>query len=208
MSVYAITERRVAPEHQPAYLDLVRRTRDLWAAEGGLLFNRIASMVDDPSRLLGITRWRTVEALEAALRSTPADLLEAFAAVVEAGYGKWQVYRPVRELENFAVRPHALVADLLTIPEEHVERFLGACRPLQEQIMRVPGVAASRLLRSVDDPTRFVGISELADEAAAARRRELIRELAPTFPGLAVTFFTGRIGSQWDVAPSVLQRRP
>jgi heme-degrading monooxygenase HmoA len=207
MSVYATTERRVAPELQPIYFDLVRRTRDLWAAEGGLLFNRIASAVDDPSRLIGITRWRTVEALEAALRATPPDLLAAFAAVVAEGYGKWQVYRPVRELENYAVRPQSLVGDLVTVREEDVDRFLRACRPLQEQVIRLPGIAASRLLRSVDDPTRFLGISELADEAAAARRRRLIRELAPTFPGLAVTFFTGRIGSQWDVAPPVVQRR-
>ncbi|GIW05616.1 MAG: hypothetical protein KatS3mg060_0421 [Dehalococcoidia bacterium] len=205
MSVYVVTDRRLAPEHQAHYFDLVRQTRDLWAEAGGLLLNRIAISIDDPSRLLGIGRWRTVEALEAARHTTPPELLDQFRAIVLDGYGNWQIYRPLREIEDFTLRPHALRADLLDVPPEDVERFITASRSFQERIIHVPGIAAIRLLQSITDPTRILGISEVADDSAHEVRRALLAEIGRAFPNVRSVSFAGRIGSQWEL-PTIPRR--
>ncbi|MCS6802625.1 MAG: hypothetical protein RMM58_01170 [Chloroflexota bacterium] len=201
MSIYVLTERRVAAEDLPAYLDLIRQTRERWVAGGGLLFNRLAISVDDPTHVLGITRWRTAEAFTTSLRETPPELLAAFAAVVEKGYGDWQFYRPVREIENFALRAQFLLVELLTVPSDEVERFLATCQAAQERAIQLPGIAASRLLQAVDDRTRILGICELAEEEAASRRQALLEEVFGAFPHVATRSFSGRIGAQWELPP-------
>jgi quinol monooxygenase YgiN len=198
MSVYAVTERYVAPEHQTAYFELIRQIRDRWAADGGLLLNRIAVSVNDPARLIGIGRWRTIEALEAARQSISPEVLDAFRAIVRQGWGRWHIYRPIREIENFTLRPLLIGVDLLEVPPHEIDRFLDTNRAHQERVIQLPGVAASRLLQSVDDPTRLIGMTEFVDDQPRPAIHLLIDQTARAFPQVRGASFIGRIGSHWE----------
>ncbi len=55
---------------------------------------------------------------------------------------------------------------------EHLEAFIDATRANHEASTREPGNVRFDILRSADDPTRFVFVESYVDQAAAAAHRD------------------------------------
>jgi autoinducer 2-degrading protein len=58
------------------------------------------------------------------------------------------------------------------VKPEHVEPFLDATRANHEATIREPGNVRFDVLRSIDDPARFILYEWFADEAAAQAHKE------------------------------------
>jgi quinol monooxygenase YgiN len=202
MSIYVVSYRRIDPTQRSRFFELLRQTRERWVLSGTLLLTRIAISADDPNRLIGISRWRTVEDFERELAQTPPEVTAAFREAIVEGYREWFFYRPVREIENFAVRPLTLGIDVVTVPPEEVAPFLELARELQTRQMALPGVAASRILQATHDPTQLVFVNEYATEGGWAERRQLRLAIARTFPRVVGSVYLGQIGFQWNLATS------
>jgi autoinducer 2-degrading protein len=80
---------------------------------------------------------------------------------------------------------------------EHVEAFLDAIRVNHEGSIREPGCLRFDVLRSPDDPTRFLLYEAFVDEAAAAAHKETSHYLA--FRDAAAPWMAEpRTGVRWD----------
>lgn len=64
------------------------------------------------------------------------------------------------------------------VKPEHLEAFLDATRANHEASVREPGNERFDVLRSVDDPTRFILYEAYVDEAAAAAHKTTPHYLA------------------------------
>ncbi|GIW11344.1 MAG: hypothetical protein KatS3mg061_2401 [Dehalococcoidia bacterium] len=202
MSIYVISFRRIDPTRRSHYFELLRQTRERWALSGALLLSRIATSADDPNRLIGVSRWRTAEDFERELAQTPPEVIAAFRNAIVEGFREWFFYRPIREIENFAIRPLTLGIDTLTVPPEEVASFLDLARELQTRQMALPGVAASRILQATHDPTQLVFVNEYATEESWTERRQLRLAVARAFPRVVGSVYLGQIGLQWELATS------
>ncbi|MCL6647333.1 MAG: antibiotic biosynthesis monooxygenase [Chloroflexi bacterium] len=202
MSIYVISFRRIDPTRRSRYFELLRQSRERWALSGALLLSRIATSADDPNRLIGVSRWRTAEDFERELAQTPPEVIAAFRNAIVEGFREWFFYRPIREIENFAIRPLTLGIDTLTVPPEEVASFLDLARELQTRQMALPGVAASRILQATHDPTQLVFVNEYATEESWTERRQLRLAVARAFPRVVGRVYLGQIGLQWELATS------
>ncbi len=72
---------------------------------------------------------------------------------------------------------HVTLVHIHVLPD-HVDEFLDAMRANHEASIREPGNARFDVLRSADDPTRFVIYEAYLDEAAARAHKETSHYLA------------------------------
>jgi autoinducer 2-degrading protein len=91
---------------------------------------------------------------------------------------------------------HVTLVSVHVVPD-HVEDFMAAIRANHEASIREPGCLRFDVLRSPEDPTRFLLYEAYADEAAAAAHKDTPHYLE--FRDLVAPWMADpRTGVRWD----------
>jgi quinol monooxygenase YgiN len=199
MAYYAIGERRVRPGEMEAFVQATRQFGEQIARAGAPQEAfQLYVAEDDPEIALLVGRWPHPDRMAAAHAAVPREMADAARVNVLSGGGVWRWYAPVREVEAFGERTRVLVAAQFTLDPGETEAFMAWARAVQDRLVRVEGVVATRLLVAVDDPRSYAYLGEYGDDQVVHAVRAATADI-PGPPELkGWRRFAGRVGYWWD----------
>jgi len=194
-----IGERRVRPGKMPLFVEATRRFGEQLARAGAPQEAfQLYVADDDPEVALLVGRWPDPDRMALAHAAVPADVAQAARDPVLSGSGSWRWYAPVREVEAFGERTRMLIAARFRIDPAAAEPFVDWARDVQDSASRLPGVIATRLLVSTEEPRAYAYLGEYVDDAAVRSVSALPGQRPPPSPFEQFRRFQGQLGYWWD----------
>jgi hypothetical protein len=161
MSLYLVSEHRLIAGREADYLRAVRHILflrfDVYAA---LPLYRLAVHHQDPRHIITLARLRSKEEVVQIDYLLNEEYWEIFRELVEPGSRRAGWFVPRRDIDNFAVRPDLVAVSRRQAEAATLERLLDYYLHLQQHCIKLPGVAACRLLVSEERPPEVVFVVE------------------------------------------------